>query len=85
MGGAPYTPYDKELSSKKEIWDVNQRGVNDWDLLNTERNASSHGLDLRVDKRWYFAKWVLRVSSITKNVDEMGLDLEECLDFHKFG
>ena len=59
FGGSPYTPYDIELSSRKEVWDVTQMGLNDYDLLNTERNGNTHGLDVRVDKRWFFKKWAL--------------------------
>lgn len=59
LGGAPYTPYDIELSSLKAVWDVTQRGILDWERLNTERNSLSHGLDIRIDKRWFFRKWSL--------------------------
>jgi len=68
LGGSPYTPYDIEQSSKKDIWDVTQSGVNDWDLLNTERNSISHGLDLRVDKRWFFEKWALNAYLDIQNI-----------------
>ena len=68
LGGAPYTPIDQELSSKKEIWDVTQSGINNWDLLNTERNANSHGLDLRVDKRWFYKKWALNAYFDIQNI-----------------
>ncbi len=59
LGGAPYTPYDIELSSLKAVWDVTGRGIQDWNRLNSLRNAVSHGLDIRIDKRWYFRKWAL--------------------------
>jgi hypothetical protein len=59
LGGAPYTPYDIELSSLKAVWDVTGRGIQDWNRLNSERNSVSHGLDIRIDKRWYFRKWAL--------------------------
>lgn len=59
LGGAPYTPLDIDLSSTKEIWDITQQGINDWSLLNTERNATFHSLDMRIDKKWYFKKWSL--------------------------
>ena len=71
LGGAPYTPDDVELSSRKEIWDITQRGITDWDLLNTERNSESHGLDLRLDKRWYFKKWALNAYLDIQNVYNM--------------
>lgn len=68
LGGSPYTPYDIEQSSKKELWDVTQSGINNWDQLNTERNANSHSLDLRIDKRWYFAKWALNAYLDIQNI-----------------
>ncbi len=68
LGGSPYTPYDIEQSSKKDIWDVTQSGVNDWDQLNTQRNGNSHGLDLRVDKRWFFEKWALNAYLDIQNI-----------------
>lgn len=59
LGGAPYTPYDAERSAIKKVWDVRQQGVFDWNRLNNYRNANSHGLDIRVDKKWFFEKWTI--------------------------
>ncbi len=56
LGGAPYTPYDIPLSSKKEIWDVTNRGIPDYDQLNEKRFSVAHGLDVRIDKKWFFKK-----------------------------
>ena len=56
LGGAPYTPYDMQASSLKANWDVAQRGIPDYDQLNTERFPITHGLDVRVDKKWYYKK-----------------------------
>lgn len=80
LGGSPYTPYDIEQSSKKENWDVTQRGINDWDLLNTERNGNSHGLDLRVDKRWFFEKWALNAYLDIQNVYNFQTETQPYLD-----
>ena len=68
LGGSPFTPYDIELSSQKEIWDVTQRGINDWDRLNEERNGLSHGLDIRIDKKWFFNKWALNLYLDIQNI-----------------
>lgn len=68
LGGAPYTPYDAELSSKKEIWDVANRGIPNYDLLNTQRVGNSHGLDVRVDKKWYYNKWSLNAYIDIQNI-----------------
>lgn len=68
LGAAPYTPYDMELSSKKEIWDVTQSGVNDWNKLNEKRTSITHGLDFRIDKKWFFSKWALNMYLDIQNV-----------------
>ena len=68
LGGAPYTPYDVALSSQKDIWDVTGRGVLDYSKLNTERLALSHGLDVRVDKKWFFEKWALNAYIDIQNI-----------------
>jgi len=61
LGGNPYTPYDESLSSLTSVWDVTQRGLLDYERLNTERNPTSHGLDIRIDKKWFFSKWSLNL------------------------
>jgi hypothetical protein len=85
LGGSPYTPYDIEQSSKKDIWDVTQSGVNDWDLLNTERNSISHGLDLRVDKRWFFEKWALNAYLDIQNIYGNKVETKPFLDVVRDG
>lgn len=44
--GKPYTPYNSDGT----------QNVADY---NTHRLKSTHSLDVRVDKRWYFARWTL--------------------------
>ena len=61
LGGSPYTPFDLQTSALQRVWDVNQQGVLDYSQLNTERLPLSHGLDLRVDKKWYFKRWALNL------------------------
>ena len=68
QGGTPFTPYDLDKSATKEIWDVTQQGVYDWDKVNSLRYKSVHGLDLRVDKKWYFNKWSLNAYLDIQNV-----------------
>ncbi len=68
LGGAPYTPYDKNLSAIKSIWDVNQQGIPDWLRLNQERNPLTHALDIRLDKKWFFKKWLLNAYLDVQNV-----------------
>lgn len=68
LGGAPYTPYDLALSSKKEIWDITNQGVSDWDRLNEIRNPLTHTLDVRVDKKWFFKKWSINMYLDIQNI-----------------
>lgn len=61
LGGAPYTPFDQNLSSQRQNWDLRGVGILDYDLLNTERVGAVHQMDVRVDKRFFFDKWSLNV------------------------
>lgn len=58
-GGSPYTPYDMDLSSQKDIWNTNFRGLFDYTQLNEARLPAFHQLDFRVDKRFNFKKWTM--------------------------
>jgi len=68
VGGAPYTPYDVERSATIDVWDIVQQGVFDWDQLNEFRNPASHGLDMRLDKKWYFQKWAVNAYIDIQNI-----------------
>jgi hypothetical protein len=67
-GGNPYTPYDIELSSQRAIWDLNRRGLPDFDQLNQARLPVFHQLDFRVDKQWNFRKWTLTAFVDVQNI-----------------
>jgi hypothetical protein len=56
-GGSPYTPYDIATSSLKSAWDINGRGLLDYNQLNTQREANFHQLSIRVDKKIYLKKF----------------------------
>ena len=60
-GGSPYTPYNDTISSLINVWDVNSFGVFDYNQLNGERLKSNHGLDIRIDKKWYWKKVTLNI------------------------
>ncbi len=60
-GGSPYTPYNDTLSALKNIWDINSFGVFDYNQLNGVRLKSNHGLDIRIDKKWYWKKVTLNI------------------------
>jgi hypothetical protein len=80
LGGSPYTPYDIVESLKKENWDVTQRGINNWDRLNTKRNSNSNSLDLRVDKRWFYEKWALNAYLDIQNIYNSKTEVQPFLD-----
>lgn len=61
MGGAPYSPADMELSTNRNLWDIRQQIYQDYNNFNSLRLSPSHQLDLRIDKEFYFKKWVLNL------------------------
>ncbi len=56
-GGSPYTPFNIEVSSLKQNWDINGQGVLDYGRLNSEREAPFHQLNVRVDKKIFLEKF----------------------------
>jgi hypothetical protein len=58
-GGSPYTPYDIATSSLKEVWDINGRGLLDYNQLNSAREANFHQLNVRVDKKIFLDRFSL--------------------------
>jgi len=73
-GGAPYTPYDAVLSSQIPVWNVTQRGLLDYSQLNSQRLGPNHGLDIRVDKKWYMKKTALNLYIDLQNVYNAQID-----------
>lgn len=67
-GGAPYTPYDVGISSLKSSWDINGRGILDYNKLNTAREANFHQLNVRVDKKFYLQKFSLNFYLDIQNI-----------------
>ncbi len=70
IGGAPYTPYDEELSSLIMNWDVTGAPILDYSLYNTQRLGNYAQLDLRIDKMYYFKKWMLGVYLDIQNISQ---------------
>ncbi len=68
IGGAPYSPIDEELSKNRAAWNVTNQPYLDYDNFNSLRLGSTHSLDLRVDKEFYFNKWVLNLYTDIQNV-----------------
>jgi hypothetical protein len=59
IGGAPYTPYDVDKSSLVEAWNVRGRPYFDYSQYNMKRLKAYAQMDIRVDKMYYFNKWML--------------------------
>jgi len=68
VGGAPYTPIDVALSSQQAVWDIRNQPFLDYSRYNDERLKGSNILDLRLDKEFYFKKWMLGVYVDVQNV-----------------
>lgn len=71
IGGAPYTPYDVDKSSLVEAWNVKGRPYFDYAQYNQRRLKTYAQLDIRIDKSYYFRKWMLGfyldVQNLTKS------------------
>ncbi len=59
VGGSPYTPYDVEKSEKRRFWNIQNEAYLDYSRFNELRLGAFQQLDIRVDKFFYFDKWVL--------------------------
>ena len=51
-GGVPYTPIDQSTSSLINVWDINGRGLPNYNLLNSQRESNFHSLNVRIDKKY---------------------------------
>ena len=79
IGGAPYTPYDIDKSSLKEAWDVQGRPYLDYTQYNAERMGAFAQLDVRVDKSFYFTKWMLGLYVDLQNITGSKLKQQDVL------
>ena len=68
VGGQPYTPYDMNASSLIANYDVTNRGVFNYDALNSERFTSYSQLDLRIDKTWFWNTFSLNFYVDVQNI-----------------
>lgn len=73
IGGAPYTPYDIERSSLVQEWDKRGKAYLDYSQYNTLTRGNFYQLDVRVDKSWYFKKWMLGVYIDVQNITKSTL------------
>jgi hypothetical protein len=61
VGGRPFTPYDMNASADIDNYNVSNKGILDFSKLNSERFATYHQLDVRLDKTWYFNHFSLNL------------------------
>jgi len=67
VGGAPYTPIEA-VSANKAVWDISKQPLPDYSKFNSLRLPNTHQLDMRIDKEFYFKKWVLNLYTDIQNV-----------------
>ena len=80
LGGPPFTPVDAETSSLIPVWNVNGRGVPDFDRLNQERAPTSYQIDFRIDKKYFFENWSLNAYIDIENITNAVVELEPFID-----
>lgn len=68
VGGAPYTPVDMDLSTNKAAWNITNQAYLDYTRFNSLRLPNAHQLDMRIDKEFYFSKWLLNLYADVQNV-----------------
>ena len=67
VGGAPYTGISS-ISYNRDAWKIKNQPYLDNDNFNSKRLSDSHQLDIRIDKEFYFKKWVLNLYADVQNV-----------------
>lgn len=68
VGGAPYSPVDMDLSTNKAAWNITNQAYIDYGNFNSLRLPNAHQLDMRIDKEFYYKKWVLNLYADVQNV-----------------
>ena len=56
-----------DKSTLKAAWDITNQPYLDYSQYNSLRLKDSHQLDVRVDKEFYFKKWVLNLYADVQN------------------
>jgi outer membrane receptor for ferrienterochelin and colicin len=67
VGGAPYSPVDS-ISYYKAAWEITKQPYLDYKRFNSMSLPNTHQLDMRIDKEYYFKKWVLNLYADIQNV-----------------
>jgi len=83
LGGAPYTPTDSATSSLVQVYDLNRRGLPDWNRLNELRFDNFNRVNIRIDKKWFFESWSLNVYFDVQNLLGQAVDGEPLLALNR--
>lgn len=83
LGGAPFTPTDIETSSLVQVYNLNRRGLPDWNRLNQSRFANFNRVNVRVDKKWFFNRWALNLYFDVQNLLAQSVDGEPLLSLNR--
>jgi len=83
LGGAPYTPTDIATSSLVQVYDLNRRGLPDWNRLNELRFDNFNRVNIRIDKKWFFESWSLNVYFDVQNLLGQAVDGEPLLALNR--
>ena len=84
-GGAPFTPYDLDQTLRTTNWDVRPFAIFDYSQINSQRGASFHQLDLRLDKKYFFSRWTLNVYFDIQNAYNFKASLPDFVDVQRDG
>jgi len=68
VGGQPYTPYDLNASEIVANYDVENKGILNYNLLNTQRFKTYTQLDIRIDKTWFWKHFSLNFYIDLQNI-----------------
>jgi hypothetical protein len=79
VGGKPYTPFDLDASSTIGNYDIENKGVFDYNKLNSERFDTYTQLDVRLDKTWYWKKVALNFYIDVQNLLSSQADAQSVL------
>lgn len=83
LGGTPFTPFDRDVSAQRQVWDITGRGIPDYSRLNQERNPTTYQVDVRLDKKYFFDKWSLNFYLDIENVTNAVFELTPFLDVQR--
>ena len=51
-----------------QVWNINNRALPDYNLINTQRQEGIIQIDARIDKKWFFKRWNLNIYLDVENL-----------------